>query len=629
MRLQELILENYRGFNQKSAIPLDGRVLLFYGQNGRGKSSVFGALEMALFPEEKIGELRRDFGSQAPLTNRFNSSPVGRLELRFEGAGTEAVVQEVQDKLDEMQPAALPLHREIAGHRRRIFFTQDLLRGLMLGGPAIRYRRLNEMLGCDAYDRLVAALGRWAEMRGVKIREQDDTLKRLDDVAESISSFLRERGMDSSLDGLMRRRFDPVAAEWLAHNMLRSWKALDEDLYTFLATQIPVDRHPGRTLMEWQTVLEELVRTLREFSKGLLPSDEIMANTPLPARWSTELNAALDSRLRARKAKDILQAAESMQRALQDAMKTPSTLADELAIANHRARAAEVESLAAEHAWVVAVDEFRKRAGALLEHAEALEYVRPRLAYLQKQARVLGEWMPTSVKQVRSLVRQRRSLLYGVRYLYDALIQLAHAELQRRTTLVQPLWKQHYGQIAAYAHFQNLSMDVQQEPLNEDAMSGVWSLPRQTVRFLVSDPDDKKAGDALPMQSLLSEGQLNCAVVALALALSEVKPPPMKVIALDDPFVSWDDVNMENFLAAVRGLAWKDWTIILSTCDARVVASFRKNMETLGEEFPSITYTFRDWDKERGPRIAIDRVPHRQSRDLRDLTPEVFERELL
>lgn len=136
-------------------------------------------------------------------------------------------------------------------------------------------------------------------------------------------------------------------------------------------------------------------------------------------------------------------------------------------------------------------------------------------------------------------------------------------------------------------------------------------------------------GGALPMQALLSEGQLNCAVVARALALSEVKPPPLKVIALDDPFVSWDDVNMENFLAAVRGLAWKGWTVILSTCDSLVVASFRKNTETLGDDFPSITYTFRDWDKERGPRISIDRVPLRPSRHLRDLTPDVFEKELV
>ena len=79
----------------------------------------------------------------------------------------------------------------------------------------------------------------------------------------------------------------------------------------------------------------------------------------------------------------------------------------------------------------------------------------------------------------------------------------------------------------------------------------------------------------------------------------------------------------------MRGLVWKRWTVILSTCDQRVVTSFRKNMETLGEDFPSITYTFRDWDKEHGPTMAIDRIPTRQSRHLRDLPPDVFEKQLL
>jgi ABC-type lipoprotein export system ATPase subunit len=223
-------------------------------------------------------------------------------------------------------------------------------------------------------------------------------------------------------------------------------------------------------------------------------------------------------------------------------------------------------------------------------------------------------------------------VLHGLRYLFDALIDRTHTELGRRAETLKPLWKQYYGQISSHAHFQDVDMEVRQNHTLEDPLTAFWSAPYRgrTVRFLVSDPEAKKKSKVgLPMQALLSEGQLNCAIVALALALSDVQAPPFKLIALDDPFVSWDDVNMENFLAAIRDLAWKNWTVILSTCDERVVTSFRKNMETLGEEFAGITYTFRDWDREHGPRVDFARLPARQSKSLRDLSSEVCEYETL
>lgn len=629
MRLQELILENYRGYNQRSAIPLDGRVLLFYGQNGRGKSSVFGALEMALFPGERISELRQEFGTRAPVTNRFNPSAIGRIELRVGGAVAETIVQEVRDQVDEMQPVVSPLHKMIAGQRRRIFFTQELLRDLMLGSSGIRYRRLNEMLGCDAYDRLVTALRRWSHRRSMEIRRLEGVVERVDETFISISAILRDRDMIPVLNGLLQRRFDHNTTDWFTRAVFRHWKDFDEDCHAFLLERLGDGESKNlHRLTESKRILSRVMSVLETYSLegGALEALRLNSNL-LPSNWYSQLAAAYDRRVITQN--ELILAKNQMVSKRTELQQEDLFINLELQMLENSHSKAVLNNEEAEHAWVVILDEVQKRAGILFGQVVAGEHVLRRLQDLQRHGGEFLAQRPQSLKQVKTLVRHRRSVLHGVRHLYDALVQLAHVELHSRTKLLEPLWKQYYGQITSHSHFQTLEMDVQQESMDEDPIAARFSPYRQTLRFLVSDPDDKKAGEALPMQSLLSEGQLNCAVVALALALSEIQAPPLKVIALDDPFVSWDDVNMENFLAAVRGLAWKEWTIILSTCDMRVVTSFRKNMETLGEDFPSVTYTFRDWDKDRGPRVTIDRVPHRESRHLKDLAPDVFERESL
>src|SRR6266702_953224 len=47
-RLKELRLRNFRRFNGRGTVPLDGDIVIIYGPNGTGKSSVLNGIEFSL-----------------------------------------------------------------------------------------------------------------------------------------------------------------------------------------------------------------------------------------------------------------------------------------------------------------------------------------------------------------------------------------------------------------------------------------------------------------------------------------------------------------------------------------------------------------------------------------------------
>jgi hypothetical protein len=77
-RLKTLVIENFRSLQGKIVVPLDAQVVLVYGSNGMGKTSVFSALELAL--TGKIAHLASDGdGYQSHLTTLGTDG--GAIEL--------------------------------------------------------------------------------------------------------------------------------------------------------------------------------------------------------------------------------------------------------------------------------------------------------------------------------------------------------------------------------------------------------------------------------------------------------------------------------------------------------------------------------------------------------------------
>lgn len=74
MRILKLIIEGFRGFNVRQHINLDADVVLIYGQNGSGKSTIAESLEWLFYNElsrERLSASRQDYGGRHLLNVHY------------------------------------------------------------------------------------------------------------------------------------------------------------------------------------------------------------------------------------------------------------------------------------------------------------------------------------------------------------------------------------------------------------------------------------------------------------------------------------------------------------------------------------------------------------------------------
>src|SRR6478735_3594425 len=78
LRLQELVVENFRSIAGRCIIPLDGSITLIHGANGAGKTSLLSAIELGA--TGSVGFLDEQLGDARSLL-RNHDFPLGQVRL--------------------------------------------------------------------------------------------------------------------------------------------------------------------------------------------------------------------------------------------------------------------------------------------------------------------------------------------------------------------------------------------------------------------------------------------------------------------------------------------------------------------------------------------------------------------
>lgn len=172
-RFRSITLENFRGVQKKQHFDLDGSVVLFWGPNGTGKTTVFDAILWLLqgtLPRISSHALRKNdeyvasayaggkparvsvslsLGSSTLEVERVGSSKSSSLTVR-EGVSGEFIDDDAGNLLHQMLSGSeLPLSELIATSG---LLQQDDLRQLLRDKPDARYRQLLRLLGLESLE---------------------------------------------------------------------------------------------------------------------------------------------------------------------------------------------------------------------------------------------------------------------------------------------------------------------------------------------------------------------------------------------------------------------------------------------------------------------------------------------
>ncbi len=162
MRLKELTLRSFRGFNEEETFDLDADVVLIHGSNGTGKTSLFDAIRWLLYgdiPRLHGKDFKRDFNQfknvhseNTPLISlQIVDDKRGLIEIRREGInssysepsiiiGNEIIEgEDAQEKISEFIPDFVFDSAVYLGQHNVAKFIMDIPRG--------RYDTLSNILG--------------------------------------------------------------------------------------------------------------------------------------------------------------------------------------------------------------------------------------------------------------------------------------------------------------------------------------------------------------------------------------------------------------------------------------------------------------------------------------------------
>lgn len=193
-----LLIEYFRGFNSAISIPLDASAIVVSGANGRGKTSLFDAIQWLVMgrierleelryrkeehivniyapPGSKakvIGKLKLDSSSELVTVTRIGDSDSSVLEIQLNngtivGEKAEAWLRKGLGKSDlELEEDAFNREFLSAG-----LLQQDVVREFLSANPADRHQILSRMLGISAITEFITKLDESVKLTSGWIRE--------------------------------------------------------------------------------------------------------------------------------------------------------------------------------------------------------------------------------------------------------------------------------------------------------------------------------------------------------------------------------------------------------------------------------------------------------------------------
>ena len=212
-----LLIEHFRGFNSSIRIPLDASAVVISGANGRGKTSLFDAIQwLVLGRIERLEQLR--YRKEEHIINRYappgsKAKVVGKIFLnahselatisRIGDGGSSLLEVEQNGEKIIGEKAKVWLQRKLGGFElgENIFsreflsaglLQQDIVREFLLANPADRHQILSRMLGISVISEFIAKLDESTKLLSGWIRDLKKELGKGSDSVNYAESQIKE-----------------------------------------------------------------------------------------------------------------------------------------------------------------------------------------------------------------------------------------------------------------------------------------------------------------------------------------------------------------------------------------------------------------------------------------------------
>lgn len=175
VRFRKIQVKGFRAFSEPCVFDFDHSVVLIFGENGTGKSSLLNAIEFGLY-----GEIENLHGEEFTLTkdeiiNDFAPKREASIELSIVGSeGTEYTINRtkrpgergsilfvrVNDVELEGKSAQMRIDQLVSSldFHSSVYLRQGLLNDIVLGGPRDRARAIDSLIGIEDLNEILESI---------------------------------------------------------------------------------------------------------------------------------------------------------------------------------------------------------------------------------------------------------------------------------------------------------------------------------------------------------------------------------------------------------------------------------------------------------------------------------------
>ena len=206
------------------------------------------------------------------------------------------------------------------------------------------------------------------------------------------------------------------------------------------------------------------------------------------------------------------------------------------------------------------------------------------------------ESLEERVREHRSTIGLRDRAAADAHRLHDAIRAVSESLVAEELTRIEPLLQRIYATVDTHPAFRAVKFLTRMHRGRGRLWTAVEATSSQDT-ITIDEP-----------RTVLSSSQLNVLAVATFLALNlSIADPPLKVVALDDPLQSLDNVNLLGLSDLLRRFRGRR-QIILSTHDVRLASLLERKLRPVGPSERTISISLTAWDTS-GPRVRTREVP--------------------